>query len=100
MARYNFEDMNRLEFLDARDAKNLRGPRNLPVTGRITHIAVTSGSRCTSLGYEHTLITALADFLNAPTAEHRFIRIPRTRRKRSSCSKRLAAAGGRSIAIE
>ncbi len=57
MLRFNLEDMNRLEFLDASDPEPERGARNILVGNRYWkpgHI----------IGYEHTFISALADFLN------------------------------------
>jgi predicted dehydrogenase len=65
MARFNFEDMNRLEFLDAGEAKNLQGPRNLLVTGPDHPYSGNFWKPGHIIGYEHTFIAALADFMSA-----------------------------------
>ncbi len=58
-ARFDLEDMNRLEFLDATQPKDEQGFRNLLVSAnrywKPGHI----------VGYEHTFISALGDFLIA-----------------------------------
>lgn len=65
MLRFNFEDMNRLEFLDTHDADEERGPRNILCGNpywKPGHI----------IGYEHTFISAAADFLQALHKGQRF----------------------------
>jgi predicted dehydrogenase len=61
--RFNLEDLNRLEFFDKNEATEIQGNHNVLVTG--------PGHPYTShfwppghiLGYEHTFIATLADFL-------------------------------------
>ena len=65
MLRFNLEDLNRLEFLDATEPRNLHGPRNLLVTGPDQPYAGNYWKPGHILGYEHTFISALADFLSA-----------------------------------
>ncbi|MCC6587957.1 MAG: Gfo/Idh/MocA family oxidoreductase [Bryobacterales bacterium] len=64
--RFNLEDMNRLEFADATDDRELQGFRNLLVNDnrfwKPGHI----------VGYEHTFIAALGEFLEALHAGLRF----------------------------
>jgi predicted dehydrogenase len=63
MLRFNLEDLNRLEFFDAADAANVQGPRNLLVTGPDHPYASNFWKPGHIIGYEHTFIAALADFL-------------------------------------
>lgn len=63
MARFNLEDLNRLEFFDAGDARNLQGGRNLLVTGPDHPYATNFWKPGHIIGYEHTFIAALGDFL-------------------------------------
>lgn len=65
MLRFTLEDLNRLEFLDAADAASLRGPRQLLVTGPDHPYAGNFWKPGHIIGYEHTFIAALADFLSA-----------------------------------
>lgn len=60
---FDLEDPHRLQFLDHKDAAHLQGWRNI-------HVSATEHPYCanwwppgTTLGYEHTFINALADFL-------------------------------------
>lgn len=72
LLRFNLERLNHLEFLDATEAPAEQGPRDVLVTGpghpwvgqfwRPGHI----------IGYEHTFIAALADFLLALARGERF----------------------------
>jgi predicted dehydrogenase len=58
MLRFDLEDLNRLEFHDATGDRETEGPRRLLVNNpfwKPGHI----------IGYEHTFISALADFLGA-----------------------------------
>lgn len=71
MARFQFEDMNRLEFFDAADARNLQGPRNLLVTGPDHPYWMNFWKPGHTIGYEHTFIATLAEFL---LAVHRGLR--------------------------
>ena len=72
MARFNLEDLNRLEFFDAADPRNLQGPRNLLVTGPDQPYAANFWKPGHIIGYEHTFIAALGDFLTALAAGNEF----------------------------
>ena len=65
MARFDLEDLNRLEFFDAADARNLAGSRRLLVTGPDQPYAANFWKPGHIIGYEHTFIAALGDFLHA-----------------------------------
>ena len=54
MLRFNLEDLNRLEFLDATEPRNLHGPRNLLVTGPDQPYAGNYWKPGHVIGYEHT----------------------------------------------
>jgi myo-inositol 2-dehydrogenase/D-chiro-inositol 1-dehydrogenase len=72
MLAFDMENMNHLAYVDAREPKRLQGPKNLMASGpdhpywsafwRPGHI----------IGYEHTFIAALADFLLAVEAGEAF----------------------------
>lgn len=72
MVAFNLEDMNRLEFFDATDPGALQGPRNLLVTGPDHPYWMNFWKPGHIVGYEHTFIAALADFLNALARDERF----------------------------
>ena len=72
MLRFNLEDLNRLEFYDAADEPNLQGPRNLLVTGPDHPYSANFWKPGHIIGYEHTFIAALADFLAAVHAGREF----------------------------
>lgn len=63
MLRFNLEDLNHLEFLDASEPRNLQGPRRLLVTGPDHPYAANFWKPGHVIGYEHTFIATLADFL-------------------------------------
>jgi predicted dehydrogenase len=65
MLRFDLEDLNRLEFLDATDPPNVQGLRRLLVTGPDHPYAGNFWKPGHIIGYEHTFIAALADFLQA-----------------------------------
>ncbi len=65
MARFDLEDLNRLEFFDASDARNLQGSRRLLVTGPDQPYAANFWKPGHIIGYEHTFVAALGDFLHA-----------------------------------
>ncbi len=65
MLRFDLEYMNHLEFLDATDPREVRGPRRLLVTDFEHPYAGHFWKPGHLLGYEHTFIAALADFLEA-----------------------------------
>jgi len=63
--RFNLEDLNRLEFFDATEPRNLQASRNLLVTGPDHPYTANFWKPGHIIGYEHTFIAALADFLIA-----------------------------------
>jgi predicted dehydrogenase len=65
MAHFDLEDLNRLDFLDATDARNLQGARRLLVTGPDHPYSTNFWKPGHIIGYEHTFIAALGDFLMA-----------------------------------
>jgi predicted dehydrogenase len=65
MLRFNLEEMNQLEFLDATEPPNQQGVRNLSVTGPDHPYSENFWKPGHIIGYEHTFIAALGDFLGA-----------------------------------
>jgi len=65
MLRFNLEDMNQLEFFDATEPRNLQGARSLLVTGPDQPYSGNFWKPGHAIGYEHTFIAALGDFLDA-----------------------------------
>ncbi len=65
MVHFDLEDLNRLDFLDATDAPNLQGARRLLVTGPDHPYSTNFWKPGHIIGYEHTFIAALGDFLMA-----------------------------------
>ena len=65
MLRFNLEEMNQLEFLDATEPPNQQGLRNLTVTGPDHPYSENFWKPGHTIGYEHTFIAALGDFLAA-----------------------------------
>ncbi|MEK7406324.1 MAG: Gfo/Idh/MocA family oxidoreductase [Acidobacteriota bacterium] len=63
MLRFNLEDLNRLEFVDAAERPELQGARSLLVTGPGHPYVGNFWKPGHVIGYEHTFIAALADFL-------------------------------------
>ncbi len=63
MLRFNLEDLNRLEYVDATGDPALRGPRSILVTGPGHPYVGRYWKPGHIVGYEHTFISALADFL-------------------------------------
>jgi predicted dehydrogenase len=72
MLRFNLEDLNRLEFHDATEAGSLQGARSLLVTGPDHPYWTNFWKPGHIVGYEHTFIAALADFLQALHSESAF----------------------------
>jgi predicted dehydrogenase len=64
MLRFNFEEMNHLAFYDATDAPNLRGARDLMITGPHHPYWQNFWKPGHPIGFEHTFIAALGDFLS------------------------------------
>lgn len=65
MLRFNMEDLNRLEFYDCADQQEVRGERQLLVTGPGHPYVDHYWPPGHIIGYEHTFISTLADFLDA-----------------------------------
>lgn len=63
MLRFDLEDLNRLEFYDAQDPAPWRGVRSLLVTDPQHPYGKDFWRPGHIIGYEHTFIAALADFL-------------------------------------
>jgi len=72
MLRFNLESMNQLEFLDASDAPSMQAVRNLTVTGPNHPYSEIFWKPGHLIGYEHTFIAALGDFLTALAAKQPF----------------------------
>jgi predicted dehydrogenase len=73
MLGFNLEEMNQLEFLDATEPPNQQGVRNLSVTGPDHPYSNNFWKPGHIIGYEHTFITTLGDFLgtlNQPQPPH------------------------------
>lgn len=69
---FNLEDMNRLEFFDATEKPSMQGPRSLLVTGPDHPYPDNFWKPGHLLGYEHTFIATLGDFLQAMTKNETF----------------------------
>ena len=69
MLRFNLEELNQLEFLDATEPANQQGLRNLTVTGPDHPYSENFWKPGHIIGYEHTFIAALGDFLGALGAQ-------------------------------
>jgi predicted dehydrogenase len=68
---FDLEDMNRLQFFDATDPPNIQGARNLLVTGPGHPYSSNFWKPGHIIGYEHTFIATLGDFLqNLAKGEH------------------------------
>lgn len=65
MLRFNLEEMNQLEFLDATELPNQQGVRNLSVTGPDHPYSENFWKPGHTIGYEHTFIATLGDFLGS-----------------------------------
>jgi predicted dehydrogenase len=72
MLRFNLEDMNRLEFYDSSDPANARGARNMLITGPQHPYSDNFWPPGHIIGYEHTFIATLADFLRCLASEEPF----------------------------
>jgi predicted dehydrogenase len=62
---FDMEDMNRLEFTDATEEPALQAPRNLLVNGPNHPYAANFWKPAHIIGYEHTFIATLGDFLRS-----------------------------------
>jgi predicted dehydrogenase len=65
MLRFELENLNRLDFFDATEPRSLQGARNLLVTGPDQPYSGNFWKPGHVIGYEHTFIAALGDFLGA-----------------------------------
>jgi predicted dehydrogenase len=65
MLRFNLEHMNQLEFYDAAETPNQQGMRNITVTGPDHPYSENFWKPGHIIGYEHTFIATLGDFLGA-----------------------------------
>ncbi|MCW5982382.1 MAG: Gfo/Idh/MocA family oxidoreductase [Bryobacteraceae bacterium] len=65
MIRFNLEDLNRLEFLDSSEPGNVQGARSVLVTGPDHPYAGNFWKPGHIIGYEHTFVAALADFVQS-----------------------------------
>ncbi len=63
MLRFNLENMNRLEFFDATDPANLQAARDIMVTGPNHPYSENFWKPGHEIGWEHTFIATLGDFL-------------------------------------
>ncbi|HXW91521.1 MAG TPA: Gfo/Idh/MocA family oxidoreductase [Terriglobales bacterium] len=70
--RFNLEDLNRLEVFDKSDAREVQGYHNLLVTGPGHPYVGRFWPPGHILGYEHTFIASLADFLECLASQHAF----------------------------
>jgi predicted dehydrogenase len=65
MLRFNLEDMNRLQFYDATETPSLQGERSLLITGPDHPYSENFWKPGHTIGYEHTFIATMGDFLAA-----------------------------------
>ena len=65
MIRFNLEDLNRLEFFDAEGSPQLQGVSDILVTSPDHPYVRHFWPPGHIIGYEHTFIATMADFLNA-----------------------------------
>lgn len=65
MLRFDLEHMNRLEFFDASDPANLQAIRDIMVTGPDHPYSNNFWKPGHEIGYEHTFLATLGDFLIA-----------------------------------
>ncbi|HZR32057.1 MAG TPA: Gfo/Idh/MocA family oxidoreductase [Terriglobales bacterium] len=72
MLRFNLEDLNRLEFFDATDPTHIQGEHQVLVTGPGHPYVDRYWPPGHIIGYEHTFISSLADFLDALARKETF----------------------------
>jgi predicted dehydrogenase len=70
--RFNLEDLNRLEVFDGNDAMEIQGAHNLLVTGPGHPYSSHFWPPGHIIGYEHTFVATLADFLNCLSKQEVF----------------------------
>jgi predicted dehydrogenase len=69
---FDLEDMNRLQFFDATEAPAMQASRDLLVTGPDHPYALNFWKPGHLIGYEHTFIATLGDFLQALAQKQSF----------------------------
>jgi predicted dehydrogenase len=69
---FDLEDFNRLQFFDATDPGALQAARNVLVTGPDHPYSTNFWKPGHLIGYEHTFIATLGDFLTAFTSQQPF----------------------------
>jgi predicted dehydrogenase len=69
---FDLEEMNRLRFYDATDPANLQAYRNILVTGPDHPYSTNFWKPGHLVGYEHTFIATLGDFLQSLAKNHPF----------------------------
>ncbi|HZQ21856.1 MAG TPA: Gfo/Idh/MocA family oxidoreductase [Terriglobales bacterium] len=72
MLRFDLEDMNRLIFYDATEAAPWRAPKSMLVTGPDHPYSENFWKPGHTIGYEHTFIATLGDFLEALSRNEAF----------------------------
>lgn len=72
MLRFNLEDLNWLEYYDAGEAANVQGVRRMLMTGPDQPYARNFWKPGHPIGYEHTFIATLGDFLGALSRQETF----------------------------
>jgi predicted dehydrogenase len=72
MLRFSLENLNYLEFFDASEVANMQGIRNLLVTGPNHPYAENFWKPGHAIGYEHTFIATLGDFLGTLARKEAF----------------------------
>ena len=70
--RFNLEDLNRLEFFDVNDSVQVQGSHNVLVTGPGHPYTDRFWPPGHIIGYEHTFIATLADFLQCLAGNSEF----------------------------
>jgi predicted dehydrogenase len=65
MLRFNLEQLNQLEFYDAAEVPSQQGMRNITVNGPDQPYSQNFWKPGHAIGYEHTFIATLGDFLSA-----------------------------------
>lgn len=69
---FNLEDMNHLEFYDATEPANLQGNRSILITGPDHPYAENFWRPGHGIGYEHTFIAVMGDFLGSLARKEKF----------------------------
>ena len=72
MLRFDLEDLNRLDYFNADDPPPLQGTRSLLVTDKQHPYGINFWRPGHIIGYEHTFIAALADFLFSLSGDEAF----------------------------